>query len=298
MAHWWPVSHVDDEESLDRLTDVYAHIHGDEYRFALRRFRGEHRIYPMPGRLVACFLIQAREAGLGLFPDDLVRGPRAETRCEPAEGDLHRITERTWEPLWPGDTVCVDGRAHSMANLTGEGVFLEVSAPMTAYVAPRLTLLRNLPDRPGGCAAHPGAFRREALPPVPSRPGDEDRRGVNRVNMHALDMRTDREPPPSPHHHGPVPIGAGKRVNHSETALILPRSRYGLPEHADRKPEHLVFYRNPLHDPTDRITVPVEPGSIVITPAAEDWVMGHAFQNVFALLVAVPGFVSAHRSLT
>lgn len=292
-----PVAHVDDPESLARLPEIYTRLHGDDCRVAVRHFRGSVQIYPMPDRLVALFLLQAHEAGVSLYPGDLVRGPNPRTRCQPAAGDLHAITERTWEALQPGDTVCVDGHSRSQATLSGQGVYFEVTVPLTAYQAPRLTLLRNLPDKPGGCAAYPGAFRREALPPARTEPGAGDERGVNRVNMHVLDMRTDREPPPSRHHHGPVPVQARARVNHSETALILPRSAYGLPAHARGEAEHVVMYRRPLADPQDQVIVPVQPGSIVVTPGAADWTMGHAFANAFALLVAVPGFVSPYRHL-
>lgn len=292
-----PVAHVDDRASQERVTALLARLHGDDYRFAIRSFRGQTQIYPVPNRLVACFIMAADEAGAVLFPGDLIRGPRADTRCHPAQGDLHEITERTWEAVWPGDTLCVDGRSRSMAVLSGQGTYFEVSAPMTAYAAPRLTLLRNLPDQPGGCAAHAGAFRREALPPVRPAAAGADQRGDNRVNMHALDMRTDREPPPSRHHHGPVPVNAADTVNHSETALILPRALYGLPPHAQGEEEHVVLYRNPAVDAADQVAVPVRAGSIVVTPAATDWIMGHAFENAFAMLVAIPGFVSPYRHL-
>ncbi len=292
-----PVAHVDDPESLERLSALYTRLHGDDCQVAVRHFRGRVQIYPRPKRLMALCLLQTREAGVGLYPGDLVRGPHAGTRCRPAAGDLYAITERTWEALQPGDTVCVDGHARSQATLSGQGVYFEVSVPLTAYQAPRLTLLRNLPDRPGGCAAYPGAFRREALPPLRTAPGAVDQRGVNRVNMHALDMRTDREPPPSRHHHGPVPVNATDRVNHSETALILPRSAYELPAHARGEEEHVVLYVRPLADPQAQVTVPVRTGSIVMTPGAADWTMGHTFANAFAMLVAVPGFVSPYRHL-
>jgi hypothetical protein len=185
--------------------------------------------------------------------------------------------------------------------------------------------LRHLDDRPGGCAAYPGAFRREALPPV--RPSllpkhgqegevDADRRGPNRVNEHTLDMRIDRDPRPRPHHHGLVTTGAGNTnavssVNHSETALVLPRNCYALPpfglgeslsqgsdsEAGHSETGHVIIYRQPATDPTDTITVPVRPGSIVVTPATGDGVVGHCFENAFAMLVAIPGFVSPHHNI-
>ncbi len=292
-----PVAHVDDRASLDQVAALLARIHGPAYQFAVRSFRGSLQLYPTPDRLVACCLLHTHRAGVTLYPGDLVRGPEAGIRCHPAAGDLHEVTERCHSAVWPGDTLCVDGRSRSMAGLSGQGAFLEVSAPLTEYQAPRLTLLRNLADQPGGCAAYPGAFRREALPPVQPAAGADDARGVNRLNMHALDMRTDREPPPSRHHHGPVPLSAETSVPHTETALVLPRDLYGLPDHASGQEEHVVLYPDPLTNAASQIQVPVRPGSIVVTPGTADWTMGHSFANAFAMLVAIPGFVSPYRHL-
>ncbi len=293
-----PVAHVDDSESLEQVTVLLARIHGPDYQFRVRSFRGALQMYPIPGRLVACFFINTHRAGATLYGGDLVRGPDPGLQGQPAAGGLFEVTLRCYSEVWPGDTLCVDGRSRSMAALSGQGTFLEISAPLTEYQAPRLTLLRNLVDRPGGCAAYPGAFRREALPPVRPATGASDERGVNRVNMHALDMRTDREPPPSRHHHGPVPVSAEMSVPHTETALVLSREIYGLPDHADGQPEKVVLYRYPMQDPSDQVEVPVKPGSIVVTPGAADWTMGHSFENAFAMLVAIPGFVSPYRHLT
>ncbi len=114
-------------------------------------------------------------------------------------------------------------------TIVGTVTCFEVETEATAYPLPTVAFLRHLTDFPGGCAAYPGAFRREALPPVRALVGALDQRGVNRVNEHTLDMRIDRHPRPQPHHHGPVTIGGGGVVNHSETALVLPRTRYALP---------------------------------------------------------------------
>ncbi len=293
-----PVAHVEDCAGRMRITTLLARIHGPEYRFAVRSFRGSLQIYPMPGRLVACFFLHTRRAGATLYPGDLVRGPDSDIRGRPAAAGLHEVTERCHAAVWPGDTLCIDGRSRSMAGLSGQGLFFEISAPLTDYRAPRLALLRNLPDRPGGCAAYPGAFRREALPPVPPPAGAVDARGVNRLNMHVLDMRTDREPPPSRHHHGPVPVSAEMSVPHTETALVLSRDVYRLPAHASGQAERVVLYRDPWTDAADPIQAPVRPGSIVVTPGAADWTMGHSFENAFAMLVAIPGFVSPYRHLT
>ena len=293
----WPVAHADDRVGQQQVVTLLARIHGPEYQFDIRSFRGSIQIYPTPDRLVTCFIMEARDAGATLYLGDQVRGPDPGTPCRHVGEGLHDVTVRCHTEIWPGDTLCVDGRSRSMGGLSGQGTFLQVSAPLTEYRAPRLTLLRNLPDKPGGCAAYPGAFRREALPPVPPAVGATDERGVNRLNMHALDMRTDREPPPSRHHHGPVPISTTTSVAHSETALILPRDIYRLPNHASAQSEHIVLYPNPLTDPSDQVQVPVRPGSIVVTPGAAHWTMGHSFENAFAMLVAIPGFVSPYRHL-
>ena len=78
---------------------------------------------------------------------------------------------------------------------------------------------------------------------------------------------------------------------------MLSRELYGLPDHAEGQPERVVLYRNPMQDPSDQVEVPVEPGSIIVTPGAADRTMGHSFENAFAMLVAIPGFVSPYRHL-
>ncbi len=291
------VAHIGDRKATARITELLTDLHGSEYEFAIRHVRGSATLYPVPGRLTACFLMEAQGAGLSMFQGDLVRCPDAGFPARAVGDDLSEVTERRWHPVQAGDTVCIDDRARSMANLSGDLAWFEVSMPVTDYVAPRLTLLRNLKDQPGGCAAHAGAFRREALPPVRPVAADLDQRGVNRINMHALDMRTDRDPPPSPHCHGPVAAGDAGFVNHSETALVLPRSLYGLPSHGAGLPEQVEMYpciADPLGEPA---VVPVRPGSIVVTPGARGRTMGHCFVNAFAMLVAIPGFVSPHHGL-
>lgn len=292
-----PVAHVDDEAGTARLIALLSRLHGPDYEFAVRTYRGGLSLYPVPHRLQALFFLRASSSAVTLYAGDLVRGPDANLPCRMAEQGLHEITERTYTPVWPGDTLCVDGRSRSMAALSGQGAYLSVTAPLTDYAAPRLSVLRNLRDLPGGCAAYKGAFRREALPPARQPEGAEDARGPNRVNMHALDMRTDRDPPPSRHHHGPVPIGEGRKAAHSETALVLPRAVYGLPPHAGDESEHIVLYPDVLGKPEHQVRVPAPPGTIAVTPAAADCTMGHAFENAFAMLVAIPGFVSPYRYL-
>src|SRR5690606_19305346 len=121
-----------------------------------------------------------------------------------------------------------------------------------------------------------------------------DQRGVHRVNEHTLDMRRDRTPRPQPHHHGPVASANRVVVNHSETALVLPRASYHLPPFGDQSetPEsgRVIFYPN-VGNPAERVVVPVRPGSILVTPATTAGIAGHCFENAFAMLVAIPGFV-------
>jgi hypothetical protein len=290
-----PVAHVDDAESVAALLDTLSALHGPAYEFAVERWAGEEDVAPLPGRTIYRFLIESRGAALALRPGDLVRGPETNGHALPVDHMFARAITPHQVDLWPGDVVCVDSADHHPAILHGEGVYFEVITESAGYRAPRVALLRNLDSIPGGCAAYPGAFRREALPPQRPTAEAADRRGVNRVNEHTLDMRIDREPPPIRHYHGPVPVGDGQLINHSETAIVLPRARYNLPE-VDRPDEgHIVVYRRPAEDPTDTVTIPVRPGSIIVTPATTEIVMGHAFENCFAMLVAIPGFVAPYN---
>jgi hypothetical protein len=110
-------------------------------------------------------------------------------------------------------------------------------------------------------------------------------------------IRSDRHPPPIRHYHGPVALGNGVTVNHSEIAIVLPRTRYDLPEVAGADEGQIVIYRRPAEDPADILTLPVRPGSIVVTPATPATSMGHCFENCFAMLVAIPGFVAPYTMI-
>ncbi len=274
-----PTGHIDDSQSMERVMAALRDLHGPTYDFALHRWHGTITFGSSPGRTRHFFVVEADQA------------------C------------RVWDnlaglpsPLWSGDLFCVAAGDEPL-RVEGDGVAFEVSTEATDYPAPRVVHLRDLVDFPGGCAAYPGAFRREALPPVRPTADSADRRGVNRVNEHTLDMRIDRTPPPIRHHHGPVVIGPvtvgpGNTVNHSETAIVLPRSRYGLPEVDKPDQGHVVMYTDPAGDPSAQEIIPVRPGSFVVTPASSEIVMGHAFENAFAMLIAIPGFVAPYHMLT
>jgi hypothetical protein len=285
-----PVAHVDDARSVSEVIEALREIHGPSYDFAVGRWEGETRFRARAGRVTHRFIIEAEGAGVCLRRGDLVRGPASGGPYRPLDGAWAEATGDLVEAVWPGDALAADERTEEV--LCGRGVYFEVGTEATAYRTPRLAMLRHLSDRPGGCAAYPGAFRREALPPERPEASAEDRRGTNRVNEHTLDMRFDRTPPPTRHYHGPVACGGGRVVNHSETAVLLRRSAYGLPDVSGREEGHAVIYRRPAEDPSDTFVVPVRPGSIVVSPATEGGVVGHCFENAFAMLVAIPGFVA------
>lgn len=290
------IAHIDDEDSLSVLFETLGALHGARYDFAVMRWAGETTVSPSPGRTRYCFVVESQDAAVALAPGEQVRGVPEEGPYHSVGKGLAKTTAAYLESLWPGDVLVVD-EGKGAVTVTGSGTFFQVLAESTDYPAPRLALLRHLPDKPGGCAAYSDAFRREALPP--QRPSQQvaDQRGVNRVNEHTLDMRYDRDPHPIRHHHGPVAVGEGQVVNHSETAIVLPRSVYGLPEVDTPDAGHIVIYRRPQEEATDTVTVPVRPGSIVVTPAAEDVVYGHCFENAFAMLIAIPGFVAPYHML-
>ncbi len=268
-----PTGHIDDADSMRGVIDALREFHGPEYDFAVRSWHGMITFGSSPGRTRHFFVVEADQtcqvwenlAGLG-------------------------------EALWPGDVFCVrpgDGPI----RVEGDGVAFEVATETSSYPAPRIVHLRDLTDKPGGCAVYPGAFRREALPPVRPAADGADRRGVNRVNQHTLDMRSDRNPPPIRHCHGPVAIGPQATVNHSETAIVLPRAVYGLPEMGKSDRGWVVIYPDPVATPSITVTIPVRPGSVIVTPASSQRVMGHAFENAFAMLIAIPGFVAPYHML-
>lgn len=268
-----PIGHIDDPASMRGVIDALRALHGPTYDFAVHRWHGAISFGSSPGRTRHFFVVEA---------------------SQPSQ--IFRNLAGLGEALWLGDVFCVNAGDEPI-RVVGDGVAFEVNTEATAYPAPRLVHLRDLTDYPGGCAVYPGAFRREALPPVRPAADAADRRGVNRVNEHTLDMRIDRYPPPIRHCHGPVAISQDETVNHSETAILLPRSRYDLPEVDRTDAGHVVIYTDPLDDPSAQMTIPVRPGSVIVTPAGSRQVMGHAFENAFAMLIAIPGFVAPYHML-
>lgn len=297
------VGHIDDAASMDAVCAALAAIHGESYSFRVARWQDAATLSAPAGRQHFYFVMQSDNAHIRLDVGQRVRGVPNTGPYQRLEEHWGEVTAAHEAELWPGDVLCVDAEQHVAVN--GKATCFQAEAEATAYPLPTVAFLRHLRDYPGGCAAYPGAFRREALPPMRAEADAADQRGPNRVNEHTLDMRFDRTPQPQPHHHGPVAIEAGSRsggvvVNHSETALVLPRAIYDLPPIADRDNQEMgrvVIYRQPTVNPADTEIVPVRPGSVVVTPATTDGVVGHRFDNAFAMLVAIPGFVSPHASI-
>ena len=123
---------------------------------------------------------------------------------------------------------------------------------------------------------------------------DQDPIDANQINEHTLDTRNDRSSPPSKRHHGTIKGPDGKLHTHTETAVVLSPSVYGLPV----TPEYqgsVIGYRDPVEKSvTDSVTVPVRPGSIVVTPSTPDHLYDYCFFNAFAVLITLPGFVAQY----
>ena len=289
-----PVAHIDNPESISPLIDALTQFHEGTFGFAVRSWHGAKTLDVLPGKTAYRFTMRAQQASIELSPGDSVRGPSASGPYAPVDALRAKLTANHSETLLPGDAIVTNEEMGS-ADISGSGVYFEVTADTTSYPAPKLGLLRNLADKPGGCAAYDDAFRRELLPPINPPEDEMDRIGVNRVNEHTLDMRIDRTPPPTRHHHGQVHGPNGRLVNHTETALVLPRSACGLPEVSNTESGQAIIYRDPVGKGlSDPFTIPVTPGSIVVTPSTADSVFGHCFENAFAMLVAVPGFVAPY----
>lgn len=288
-----PVAHIDDPESIAALILALKDLHGSEFDFAIRTWHGPTVLSAPKDKTVYRFVLRATKATTQLIKGDQVHGASHSGPYLLQDISWCQATKNHTEPLWPGDTLVTNKQIGS-ATITGSGIYYEITTETTGYPVPKLALLRNLTNKPGGCAAYPNAFRREVLPPLKPLDKEKNRQGTNRVNQHTLDMRPDRTPLPSKHHHGQV-RGAKGLVNHTETALILPRAAYGLPEVNRSIDGHAEFYRDPLKKGTaDSFTVPLKPGSIVVTPSTKKRIYGHCFQNAFAMLVAVPGFVAPY----
>ncbi|MCB0079465.1 MAG: hypothetical protein KDE47_00970 [Caldilineaceae bacterium] len=290
-----PVAHIDDPSAISMLLTTLRDLHGPGYEFAVGQWGGAAQIVAPPGAMIYRFLIETDGAAVYLQAGDQIRGPAPTGPYQRLDDTVARLTADHCEALWPGDVVTANDE--SPVTLSGSGAYFEVTVEATDYCTPRAAFLRNLADYPGGCAAYPGAFRREAIPPQRPAQGAADQRGVNRINEHTLDMRIDRNPTPIRHYHGPIAVDEGVVVNHSETAIVIPRAVYGLPEVDKPEEGHVLIYRQPATDPTDTIAIPVRPGSIVVTPATPGNTMGHCFENCFAMLIAIPGFVAPYHML-
>ena len=95
--------------------------------------------------------------------------------------------------------------------------------------------------------------------------------------------------PPGVRHAHDVVDGALSKCDHGAASAV--------PE-VDRSDQgHIIVYRTPEQDLSDTELLPVRPGSIVVTPAATDNVMGHCFENAFAMLIAIPGFVAPYNMI-
>ena len=282
-----PVAHIDNPDSITELVQALRDIHGPSFDFGVHHWQGETQLTAPSNQTVYRFVMRAKNATISLNKGDLVRGLRDTT--EP----LATVDQDIQEPLWPGDAI-VTNQDLGDAIIQGTGVYYEITTETTDYQAPKVAFLRNLPDLPGGCAAYENAFRREVIRPEPPPSNTADKRGTNRVNEHTLDMRPDRLPLPSKHHHGQVQTSNGM-INHTETALVLPRSVYRLPLPNNTEDGCATIFRDPINKSTsDAFTIPVSPGSIVVTPSTENGIYGHSFTNALAMLVAVPGFVAPY----
>lgn len=284
-----PTAHVDDEQSTSELASTLTEIHGEPYEFAIDRWEPGTVLEPPETRVAYHVVIEADDSSVTVTPGDRVRGRPPEGPYEQVEGSVVKATRAHEEAVWPGDVVTLRPDDEPL-ELTGTGTYLAVRTEQTAYPAPQFAFVRYLPDEGGGCAEYDDAFRREVLPPVMSD-ADDDARGVNRINQHTIDMRHDREPTPVQHCHAPVTTGDGGRVPHTETAIILDRSTYDRPP-VEESGQQVRLFRRPHEDDSDWVDIPVEPGSIVVTPATETQVYGHYFRNAFAVLVAVPSFTA------
>lgn len=289
------VGHLDDPPGLAPVLASLHALHGPDYAFGIRTWQGMTTLRLQRPGVLHLFVVETDNGSIALQPGDRVRGVPPDGPFQREGPDTARATDAVSVALRPGDVICLDAQEQRGVSLIGRGRAFAVTTAQSDYCPPRLALLRHLPDHPGGCAQYAGAFRREALPPQRAEPGAGDQRGANRVNEHTLDMRVDRTPGPIRHFHGPIPVGSGALVNHSETAIVLPRAAYGLPELDQPDAGHLILHPRPVAEPAATVRVPVRPGSIVVTPASTEQVMGHRFENCFAMLVAIPGFVAPYH---
>ncbi|MDR0336703.1 MAG: hypothetical protein LBI18_06390 [Planctomycetaceae bacterium] len=182
----------------------------------------------------------------------------------------------SWEQIMTGDQLIVTKtnplrvrghfRCFSIENVNRN------TSPVSA-----VRRLRFLLDTAGGCSPGFDPFRRLPMTWFPNYP-NENGDGLNFFNNHVVNIPAENSPT---HFHPKIPIGGG--LPQTEFYLVLDPQEYQL---STAGLETAITLYPDLHNLEYFETHRLQPGMIVYIPPGT----GHRGQNVFALIMTVPGF--------
>ena len=182
----------------------------------------------------------------------------------------------SWEMVMTGDQLllCRDETLKVRGNFSCFS--LEHTNRQTSHTS-MLRRLRYLLDTAGGCSPGFAPFRRLPITWLPNYPG-ETGDGLNFFNNHVVNIPAEN----SPSHFHPEPaVGGG--LAQTELYLVLDPADYRLAM-AGEEP-YIILYPN-LADLSQYERHHLRPGMFVSIPP----MTGHRGMNVFAMIMAIPGF--------
>ena len=187
----------------------------------------------------------------------------------------------SWEPIMPGDQVCVGVGEQLPVRGTVTCLTLEHKGRSARPISP-IMRLRYLRDSAGGCNFDFDPFRRLPLTwymhAVDAR-GD----GINMVNSHVVNIAQETSPThfhPRQDHEGGLP--------QFEIYLVLDPRHYSLKTYG-RKASLITF--PDLMDLGQYAEQTLSPGSLVCIPPG----VGHRGMDVFTNVITLPGFKPHHE---
>ncbi|MDR3197162.1 MAG: hypothetical protein LBU34_04765 [Planctomycetaceae bacterium] len=182
----------------------------------------------------------------------------------------------SWEKIMTGDQLIVTQTKPLRVRGHFSCFSIENVNRKTSHVS-EVRRLRFLLDTAGGCSPGFDPFRRLPITWFPNYP-DETGDGLNFFNNHVVNIPAENSPT---HFHPKIPIGGG--LPQTEFYLVLDPNEYQL---STAGLETSITLYPDLRNLEYFETHHLQPGMIVYMPPGT----GHRGQNVFALIMTIPGF--------
>lgn len=195
--------------------------------------------------------------------------------CYREQGFSTKI-EDSWEKIMAGDQLIVCQDEKLLVRGSFSCFSIEHIERKTSHIS-SVRRLRFLRDTAGGCSPGFDPFRRLPTTWFSNYP-NETNDGLNFFNNHVVNIPAENSPT---HFHPPVPIGGG--MAQTEFYLVLDPKEYNLSTAGE---ESFITLYPDLNDLSQFATYSLQPGMFVYMPPGT----GHRGQNVFALIMAIPGF--------